>query len=90
MNKVIYDPVIAGDDLVTFYQIWKFKGDVYDLMFYMVRDNQKNGTIKVARWDSRYYAIKLENMAKLMKAVGYANVQILKDCFCQPVIVGMK
>jgi hypothetical protein len=88
MNKTIYDPVIVGEDLITFYQIWRFKGDIYDLMFYMVKDNQEDRTIKVTRWDSKYYAIKLDSLKKLVETAGFTDVKIIKDCFYQPVIVG--
>jgi hypothetical protein len=71
------------------WQVWEFRGLVYDLAMYFVED--RGGpccTTRVMR--SRYYAVGSDKLVELMGRAGFGRVERLDGRFYQPVLVGRR
>ncbi len=79
-----------GDTRYLAFQTWDFHGgDIYDVALYLVRDEgQPTCSTQVMR--SKYYAVGLETLRGLMLQAGFNQVEVLKDGFFQPVLIGLK
>ncbi|KAJ4458414.1 putative class I SAM-dependent methyltransferase [Paratrimastix pyriformis] len=84
----LYDPKYVDGELVTFFQIWEFRPEspVYDLKMYLVRD--RDGQLTTRRWHTAYYAVTVDRLVELFHQAGFARVDVLREGFFQPVLVG--
>ena len=71
------------------FQVWDFKGDIYDLSMYLVADNGDN-EVRTQVMRTQYYAVSPNTLAALMAEAGFVDVIRLDDRFYQPVILGKK
>ena len=78
----------AGSRYIVF-QVWSVDGSKYELSMYVVQDDKRAG-IKTEVMRTHYYAIGLESLKALMSEAGFEEVQIIKDVYYQPVLVGRK
>jgi len=80
---------IEGQTRYLVFQVWEFHGQIYDLSMYLVKDHGKTSCeAQVMR--SKYYAVDIDRLAKLMSEAGYEKVRRLDDRFFQPLIVGAR
>jgi SAM-dependent methyltransferase len=71
------------------FQVWDFRGEVYDLaMYFVIDDGGAEPDTYVMR--SKYYAIGTDRLLELMRRAGFASVERLDDKFYQPVLVGSR
>jgi SAM-dependent methyltransferase len=78
----------GGTRFVVF-QVWEFDDEGYDLNFYFLEDPADGAPIThVMR--SRYYAVTTGTLVRLMREVGFRDVERLDDHFFQPLIVGTR
>jgi SAM-dependent methyltransferase len=71
------------------FQLWEWRGSIYDLHFYFVADDGQTSCIThVLR--SSYYAVSIEHLIRLMVSVGFEQVRRIDDVFFQPVIAGRR
>jgi SAM-dependent methyltransferase len=71
------------------WQVWEFRGPVYDLAMYFVADRGgQDCTTRVMR--SRFYAVGTGKLMELMRQAGFVQVERLDDRFYQPVLVGRR
>ena len=78
-----------GEAKYLVFQVWEFRGLIYDLSMYFVEDcGEAECVTKVMR--SKYYAIGTGKLIALMQEAGFREAQRLDDCFFQPVIIGKR
>lgn len=71
------------------WQVWEFRGPVYDLAMYFVADRGgPDCTTRVMR--SRYYAVGIDNLMELMRQAGFVQVERLDGRFYQPILLGRR
>ncbi len=71
------------------FQVWDFKGEVYDLAMYFVAD--VGGDHPATHFmRSRYSAIGTGRLVELMRQAGFSSVERLDGRFYQPVLVGTR
>lgn len=71
------------------WQVWEFRGLIYDLTMYCVADHGgSNCTTRVMR--SRYYAVGTGKLMELMRRAGFVQVEQLDGCFYQPILLGRR
>lgn len=71
------------------FQLWQWRGAIYDLDFYFVEDRGGSRcTTHVFR--SSYYAVSIERIMELMLRAGFEQVRRLNDLFFQPIIAARK
>jgi hypothetical protein len=84
-----YGVRVEGDTRYALFQVWEWRGSLYDVHFYVVRDEgAEKCEIHVMR--SVYYAVSIDKLATLMARAGFEDVQRLDDVFFQPVLVGIR
>jgi len=77
------------DGRVVVFQVWEFRGQIYDLSMYWVADRGgAECTTHVMR--SAYYAIPIDRLLELVTAAGFTGVRRIDRRFFQPLIVGFK
>jgi SAM-dependent methyltransferase len=69
-------------------QVWTWRGPRYDLSFEITPADEAESEAIVLK--TSYLAIPVEQVAGLMRAVGFENVQRLDGRFFQPVLVGTR
>jgi SAM-dependent methyltransferase len=80
--------VAAGKRYVVF-QVWEFKGDIYDVAMYFIEDDGLNECVThVMR--SKYYAVGTTRLIHLLEQAGYNQVTRLDGVYFQPIIIGTK
>lgn len=78
-----------GGTRYALFQVWEWHGSLYEMHFYVVRDD--GGDIcdtHVMR--STYYAVSIAELVTMMTRAGFERVQRLDDVFFQPVIIGLR
>ena len=75
---------------VTLFDLWEFSGDYYDMTTYIIEDDGQNPPLTQAIRGGRYYCVTLETLERLMNQAGFTSVQILRDRFFQPLVIGLK
>ena len=84
-----YGVRVEGDARYALFQVWEWRGSLYDVHFYVVRDDgAANCETHVMR--STYYAISIAELMTLMARAGFERVQRLDDVFFQPVLIGVR
>jgi SAM-dependent methyltransferase len=80
---------IEGSTRYVLFQVWEFRGALYELALYCIEDRGGRRAIThVLR--TTYYAIGTERLMELMRQAGFRDVQRLDGRFFQPVLVGTK
>ncbi len=78
------------DGRLLLFDMWEFDGDYYDLTIYAVEDRgQAEATTHVMR-GGRYYCITIDRLEQLLKQAGFKRITTLRECFFQPLIIGVK
>jgi len=78
-----------GGTRVMLFQVWEFEGSVYNMSLYVVEDDgEVDPRTQVFR--SRYYAVTLEVLERLMGEAGFQAVERLEEEFYQPVLLGRR
>jgi SAM-dependent methyltransferase len=71
------------------WQVWEFRGALYDLAMYFVED--RGGPDCVTRvMRTQYYAIGIGTLLDLMSRAGFESVERLDGRFYQPVLLGRR
>lgn len=71
------------------WQVWEFRGPVYDLAMYFVADHcGSDCTTRVMR--SQYYAIGIDKLMELMRQAGFVQVERIDGRFYQPILLGRR
>jgi SAM-dependent methyltransferase len=71
------------------WQVWEFRGPVYDLAMYFVADRGgQDCSTRVMR--SQYYAVGTGELMELMRRAGFVQVERLDGRFYQPILVGRR
>jgi SAM-dependent methyltransferase len=71
------------------FQLWEWRGAIYDLHFYLVEDNER-GPCTTHVFRSSYYAVAIERLIELMSRGGFEQVRRINDVFFQPIISARK
>jgi len=74
-----------GRDRIAVYQVWAFRGDLYDLDMYFTFDDGERVTTRVFR--STYYAVSIPRLLQLAREAGFEKVERVEGVFFQPLIV---
>jgi SAM-dependent methyltransferase len=85
-----YGSRMEGGKRYVAFQVWDFKGDVYDLTVFFVEEDISSKIVTTRTMRSQYYAISTEKLIALMGEAGFSNVRRLDNVFYQPVLVGTK
>jgi SAM-dependent methyltransferase len=84
-----YDVRVDGDSRYVLFQIWAWRGSLYDMSFYIVHD--LGGTeCQTTVFRSTYYAISIVDLVSLMTRAGFVDVRRIDNEFFQPLIVGIR
>lgn len=79
----------AGETRLILFQVWEFRGPIYELSLYLVEDRGAGGcTTRVMRAHS--YAIGLEHLMELMRQAGFVSVERIDGRFFQPLVAGTR
>jgi len=71
------------------FQVWECDDAGYDLHFYFLED--RDGETPVTHvMRSRYYAVTIDALVRLMQDAGFRDVERIDDRFFQPLVVGMR
>lgn len=80
---------MAGQTRYLVFQVWEFRGELYDLAMYFVEDQGgAHCTTHVMR--ATYYAVRIDRLIALMAQAGFQQVQRIDQRFFQPVIIGSR
>lgn len=78
-----------GNVRYALFQVWDWHGSLYDVHFYVVRDDgTDNCQTHVMR--SKYYAISIDDLMRMMTSAGFEKVQRIDDIFFQPIVAGVR
>jgi SAM-dependent methyltransferase len=84
-----YGVRVEGNARYALFQVWEWHGSLYDVHFYVVRDDgAENCETHIMR--STYYAISIVELMTMMARAGFEKLQRLDDIFFQPVLVGVR
>lgn len=75
---------------VILFDVWYFEGDLYEMSTYIIEDCGNNTEHRLTTCRTLYRCIFIERLEELMRRAGFVNVQTLRECYSQPVIVGTK
>jgi len=71
------------------WQVWEFRGPVYDMAMYFVED--RGGSTCVTNvMRSQYYAVGTGELMALMRRAGFVQVERIDGRFYQPVLLGKR
>jgi hypothetical protein len=71
------------------WQVWDPSHSTYDVTMYFVED--RGGPVcKTHVFKSRYYAVRISVLERLMQQAGFEDVRRLDGKFFQPIIIGTK
>jgi hypothetical protein len=80
----------SGEMRYVAFQVWDFKGEIYDLAMYFVEDDGKSETSRAHVFRARYYAISPNRLLRLLEDAGFVQVERLDTGFYQPVLIGTR
>jgi SAM-dependent methyltransferase len=69
------------------FQVWEWRGELYDLHVYVVRDRGQDCETRGMR--STYYAIAIDRLAELMAQAGFRSVRRHDEALFQPALTGL-
>jgi len=84
-----YGVRVDGGTRYVLFQVWTWRGCLYDVSFYIVRDDG-GSECHTTVLRSTYYAISISDIIRLMEKAGFANVARIDDKFFQPLVVGVR
>jgi SAM-dependent methyltransferase len=71
------------------FQVWEWRGPLYDMSFYVVRDDGGSEcSTQVTR--TTYHAVSIPALIRLMEAAGFVEVRRIDNVFFQPLLVGVR
>src|SRR5712691_10530774 len=80
---------IEGSTRYVLFQVWEFRGALYELALYYIEDRGgRHAITHVLR--TTYYAIGTGTLMALMRQAGFQDVQRLEARFYQPVLIGKR
>jgi SAM-dependent methyltransferase len=85
-----YGVRLENDKRFLMFQAWDFKGDYYDLSFFIIEESLSTHETRTHLMRSRYYAISTQKIEVLMREAGFQKVRRVDDAFYQPVLLGTK
>lgn len=83
-----YGAQTVGDRTYTAQQIWRWDGDQYDLTLRLT-EQRLNQPLIVHEFESRYYAVTLATLERLLREAGFGNVVRRDEYFFQPLLVAI-
>lgn len=75
---------------IVVFDCWDFDGDYYDITIYIVEDDGKPVVQTNVIRGGRYYCVSISRLEELMKEAGFKSVNIIRNRFFQPLLVGLK
>lgn len=78
-----------GDRLGGLRQVWRWRGNLYDLTFELIASDG-SGDVLVSTPQTTYFAVPPAVVAELMQEVGFKNVHRVDGGLFQPVLVGTR
>lgn len=78
-----------GDTRYLLFQVWSVEKRIYELSLYRIED-RRSSACEVHVMRTKYYAITIPALIRLMQNTGFVSVKRLDGRFFQPVIVGRK
>ena len=84
-----YGSRIEGDCRYAARQIWRWDGDQYDLTLELTQQCG-NETPVVHEFHSRYYAVELPTLERLLHEAGFARIARRDEHFFQPLLVAVR
>ena len=79
---------LPGGGHVSVFQVWEYEGQQYELSQYLVFD--EGGRVETRVFRTRYYAVSIETLMRLMRQAGFEDVRRIDDLMFQPVIVASR
>lgn len=70
-------------------QVWEWDGDQYDLRIYLTSESPA-GACETRVLRSRYYAVPIATLLRLMAEAGFVDIERRDDVLFQPVLVGRR
>lgn len=78
------------DGQIVLCDVWRFEGPYYEITTYVTEDHgEKSANTTVIR-GGKYYCVEIPTLEKLLRQVGFREVQTLRERFFQPLIVAKK
>ena len=78
----------VGDHTYTAEQVWRWDGDQYDLTLRLTEERPNEPPI-VHEFESRYYAVTLATLERLLREAGFEAVARRDEYFFQPLVVAV-
>lgn len=75
---------------IIVFDLWEFEGEFYNFTTYLVEDKGGATANTHIMRGGRYYCVTLAKLEALLKQAGFARVEILRERYYQPLLVGMK
>lgn len=85
-----YGVRVEGDHRFVVFQVWDFEGDFYDLTVYFVKEDLRSKLVTTETMHSRYYAISVTKMMRLMGEAGFRSVKRVDSGYYIPVLLGSR
>jgi hypothetical protein len=79
----------AGDRRYIVFQVWEYRGPIYDLSMYFV-DDAGGSQCETTTMRTTYYAIPISRLVDLMTEAGFQGVRRIDDRFFQPLVAGFR
>lgn len=77
-----------GGKRYVIFQVWDFRGHVYDLAMYFVVDDRASEQLATHVMRTQYNAVGTGQLLALMRRAGFTSTERLDGRFYQPVLVG--
>lgn len=87
-NHHAYGTRTIGDCTYTAQQIWEWEGDQYRLTLRLT-EQCGGSTPVVHEFQSRYYAVEISSLERLLHTAGFASVTRRDEYFFQPLLVAV-
>jgi SAM-dependent methyltransferase len=85
-----YGVRVEGGHRFVVFQVWDFEGDFYDLTVYFVREDLRSKVVTTQAMRSRYYAISVTKMMRLMTEAGFCSVKRVDGAHSLPILLGSR
>jgi SAM-dependent methyltransferase len=77
-----------GGKRYVIFQVWDFRGQIYDMAMYFVVDDRASNQLATHVMRTEYHAVGTDQLLALMKRAGFTSTERLDGRFYQPVLVG--
>jgi len=84
-----YGVQTLGDCRYSAEQVWRWDGDQYDLILSLTEQRGNEPPVTHELW-TRYYAVSLTTLERLMREAGFGTVMRRDEHFFQPLLVGVE